>query len=223
MASLQELPVEQLQEELRRRVAEGNRADRRAVDTKLLPAGQPVDTTLIPPPPAASLEPTPVSAWKKASVGTVDLQLPSGHVCRCTRPGLPDLMAQNVLPDLLRPMAQKAIDVGKNGGVQSKEEQDRVMTEVMAEAGGFEAIFDAAARVTAACVVEPPVLYHKRERTRPRDENGELVGPVVWDVIPPEDRKLEVLYTDEIEDNDKFFIFQFVVGGSKDLEAFRNA
>jgi hypothetical protein len=49
-----------------------------------------------------------------------------------------------------------------------------------------------------------------------------LVQPKVS--LPPEDatdRTDDVLYTDEIEDNDKFFILQWAMGGTKDLETFR--
>lgn len=56
--------------------------------------------------------------------------------------------------------------------------------------------------VTVYCVVEPPVEATPAKGVE-RDE--------------------EVLYADEVDINDKMFIFQFAVGGSTDLEEFRKA
>ena len=44
------------------------------------------------------------------------------------------------------------------------------------------------------------------------------------DLLPPEnamDRSNDIVYTDEMDDEDKMFIMQFAMAGAKDLETFR--
>lgn len=147
--------------------------------------------------------------WKKANAAE-ELTLPSGEVCLVKRPGLPQLLADNVLPDVLMPIAMKAISSGQSGDTMSKEQSQAMIGEMVEKEDGIASLFDATDRITAHCVVQPRCLYHRRE-----------VSPGKWETIPDEDREEDCIYTDWVEEQDKMFIFNFVVGGTRDLMRFR--
>jgi hypothetical protein len=151
------------------------------------------------------------SSWKKANQAQV-LPLPSGEVCLVKRPGLPQLMADNVLPDVLMPIAMKAVEQGQKGVAMSQKESSDMIAEVVADGSGLTSLFDATDRITAHCVVEPTCLYHRRE------VKG---SPGEWETIPDSDRDDDAVYTDQVSEEDKMYIFNFVVGGTRDLERFR--
>lgn len=71
-------------------------------------------------------------------------------------------------------------------------------------------------RIAAFCVTEPTVVWHEREV---RVEGAEST----FEEIPEGERDPEIVYTDEMELEDKMFIFQLAVGGSSDLNRFRQA
>lgn len=172
---------------------------------------QPAQTTgLVIEPASAPVGATPVSKWKKKGAA-IELQLPSDNVCLLKRPGLPQLLADNILPDLLTPIAQQAVVAGEEGGGISDEQSKEMMDELLKKEGGMAVMFDSFARITAHCVIEPQVLYHKVQ-----NEEG------IWTAIPDHERNDDVLYTDDVDLEDQMFIFNYVVGGSKDLTRFRS-
>jgi hypothetical protein len=149
------------------------------------------------------------NSWKKAKA-TMELELPSGEVCMVKRPGLPQLIAENVLPDMLTPIANKAIEKGQSGMGVSEAESQEMMANLMKQENGLESMLDSFSRITAHCVIEPTVVFHKRK-----------VDDAKWEAIPENERDEDILYTDDVDLEDQMFIFQFVVGGSKDLTEFR--
>jgi hypothetical protein len=161
------------------------------------------------------LTPTSARAWKKASADT-DLPLPSGHVCRVKRPGLPKLLSEKLLPDMLTPIAQKAVDAGMEGMPKMDD-----LRETFTQPEMMTALFEATDRIAAYCVLEPHVEYHMRKKEAGQADQIQESYKPEWEEIPADERDPDVLYTDDIEFNDKMFIFQFVVGGSRDLEEFR--
>lgn len=48
-----------------------------------------------------------------------------------------------------------------------------------------------------------------------------VTEPKIHEVVPDNLREDDKLYVDEVNDDDKSFIFQFAVGGTSDLETFR--
>lgn len=158
----------------------------------------------------AGATPTTVKGWKKANAER-DLTLPSGNVCLVKRPGLPELIAQGVIPDTLMPFAQEAVKNAETGRPDHDANNSKI-AELMSAPGGMDAMFEAMDRVSALCVIEPPVRYHKQD-----DGRGN------WIELGEGDRDPEVLYTDEVDFDDKVFIFTYVVGGTSDLESFRKA
>jgi hypothetical protein len=145
---------------------------------------------------------TSAKAWKKASQG-IQLELPSGNVVKARRPGVQNLLATGYLPDSLMPIINESIQKGKALPPSKIQETIDSNSSVLLE------IMDATDRIAAKCVIEPVVRYHRVE------VDGE------WEDIPDEDRDDEIVYTDDIDDGDKSFIFQWAMGGSADLERFR--
>jgi hypothetical protein len=174
---------------------------------------------------------TPTSAkdWKKASQ-LEDVELPSGNVAAIKRPGMEALFAAGVLPDELTKIAldqMKQVESGpqdhkKKGKPEAPGSIDpKVMEKFLEKEGAISDIFEAFDRVTAMCVVKPRCEFHKRRLV---DDEGHQVYEgerQVWEEIPAEDRDEEVVYTDDVDMDDKTFIFNYVVGGTRDLESFR--
>lgn len=146
---------------------------------------------------------TSAKEWKKAT-GTTPVDLPSGNVALVKRPGLDKLLAMNLIPDSLTPLALDAVNKGK-GKKPSLNPEDMIR-----DPKAVQEVFQTFDRICAAVVVEPEVRWHMVEV-----EDGELQE------IPESERDEDVLYTDEVDAQDKMFIFQFVVGGTRDLEKFR--
>lgn len=160
---------------------------------------------------------TSAKSWKKRT-GGVDLELPSGNIAKVKRPGMEKLLAAGVIPDQLTPIAMEAVNKGKGPTPQKSEEE--VLQEFLKDQSAMASIFSAFDKVTAMCVVEPKVRLHQytaQDALRDAIPTGYNVG----DEIPEEEREEDLLYTDDVDMEDKTFIFQFVVGGDADLEKFR--
>jgi hypothetical protein len=152
--------------------------------------------------------------WRK-NTAEMELELPSGEVCLVKRPGLPQLIAADVLPDILTNIAQQAIEEGKTGKNPEKALVD--VQSLMSQKEGLSTMLESFSQVTAYCVVQPICRYHRRKLETVRMDGVD----VRWEDIPKEDRNPDFLYTDEVDLEDQMFIFQYVVGGSADLVEFR--
>jgi hypothetical protein len=162
-------------------------------------------------------------AWKRQS--TMELELPSGNVCLVKRPGMEKLLNAGVMPDNLTPIAMAEIKKAQSGGKPDANKKEGIdedlMSKFLEEDGALEGMFRSFDKATVMCVVEPPVRLHFYT------EKDELAGQIpkgfsVNDDVPEEEREEDILYTDDVDMEDKMFIFQFVVGGSKDIESFRS-
>jgi hypothetical protein len=198
--------------ELRRQLAEAEAAASRESEQEQGPA-VPQDHR------PAGLVPTTAKGWKNKLGTPQPLELPSGNVCLVKRPGLPQLLKDGILPDVMTPLAEQAIKA------VDKDEADSAIDDslkgIMARPDGMETMFEAVERVAAHVVVEPIVHYSKRKvEAGQADQMQESYKPA-WELIPEADRDPDILYTDQVDMNDLMFIFQFVVGGSRDLESFR--
>lgn len=170
----------------------------------------------------------PTSSSRKPSKGkygfgkvktTHELELPSHedpddpssphNVCLVKRPGVQGLMKAGVLDsfDSLTSLVQTEHIDRADGKAEFKREQaaragqDYDQTALLKD--DPKKIIEALAlidRVVLFCVVEPKLT------AAPESE---------------EDRDPEVLYVDEIDLDDRMFILNYVMGGSKDLETFR--
>ena len=166
---------------------------------------------------AKNKRPTSATTWKKNSGAVAhDIEMPSGNIAKVRIPGLPTLMAQGLIADSLMPMVNKAIEQGKSGKAPKKSKTtDQEIAELMQDPRKFEDMMDTFDKVLVACVVEPKVVYYKY--TEENAPTPDLVGKV----LPNEERDDEVLYSDEVDMDDKSFLFNLVSGGTRDLETFR--
>lgn len=170
---------------------------------------------------------TPTSArnWRKRT-GGIELELPSGNVCKVKRPGMQKLLEANMLPDSLTPIAMEHIRAAESGGRPTKGKDSdleaEIMDRVMSDPAQMTEIFRSFDKAVAMCVVEPKVQLHFRDVRNPDGTpRKDADGVPEIEEIPEDERDEDVLYTDEIDEDDKQFIFQFVVGGSSDLDRFR--
>lgn len=156
---------------------------------------------------------TSASAWRASSSinQTFLLTLPSGNKAKVKRPGLEAMIAGGDIPDSLLGIAQGAIDKGQ-GKRPDQVLDDKAAAEIAVDPSKWTEMLDSVERIVAKVVVEPKVEYSKRPVEEGSDE---------METIPEEDRFEDVLYTDEIELDDKFFVFDFACGDSADLERFR--
>lgn len=138
------------------------------------------------------------NTWKRKK--GEDLELPSGNVALVKRPGMEAFLTEGIIPDSLMGIINDAIAKGRG---MSREK----MSEVSKDPKMVNDMMDAMDRVLVKVVIEPKVLGHK-------DSSG--------NVIPEEARDDDYVYTDDVDFEDKAFIFNYAVGGTRDLERFRS-
>lgn len=133
-----------------------------------------------------------------------DVKLPSGHTAKVRRPGTQGLIAIGVL-DNLDTLVGLAQNTGTEGGkMPTKEDLETAL-----------AVVD---KVVEYCVIEPATVRPVR-----RDANGKpaLDAEGAETPLTDDERAEDVVYTDEIPLDNRMFILNFCIGGSADLEAFR--
>lgn len=145
----------------------------------------------------------------------VDLELPSltdpedpksdHNMCQLRRPGVQGLIKAGVLDsfDSLTSLVQTELiepneaPKGRRPGAAPKKSEIELLRE---QKENIVASLDLVDRVVLYCVTQPPLTASPKEES---------------------DRKPGVLYVDEIDLEDRMFILQFVLGGTRDLESFR--
>lgn len=140
--------------------------------------------------------PTSVTAWKK-SAQVAPIQLPSGNWMSFRRVGLQALLGMGMMPNSLMAVAQKAVakGEGKEPGIGDAE-----MLQLLADPEKVAQIGKFMDDMICFVAVEPPV------------------NKLPLDGV---DRDPELLYIDEVDEEDKMFIFQVVTGGTTEVESFR--
>lgn len=145
--------------------------------------------------PAKAAEVSDVSAFKQRAKGRI-LPLPSGVVIRAKRVELQTFIMSGNIPNPLMEVVSEALERGQKADVASMVGVDK--GEVDLET--VRDMYDMVNRVVIGSFVEPKV----------HDLPGE-----------GEDRDDDLLYVDEIDDEDKMFIFQWATGGTDDIATFR--
>jgi len=140
---------------------------------------------------AAEAKISSASEFKKKRAGVIEL--PSGMTVRLRNPGgLRIFMANGSIPNSLMPLVKEALDSGTE--MDAKKTSDVVDQDTITE------MMEMMDRIAVTCFVEPR-CYPVPEDDALRDDN--------------------LLYADEVEDEDKMFIFQWVSGGTEDVATFR--
>lgn len=147
-------------------------------------------------------KPTSVKDWKNKSqvqLSPTPLDLPSGNTCLVQPIGITTFVQQGMIPNALMPIVKRAIEAAEKKQADSID-VEKLAAEMMNDMDKMSAIFELADAVTVACVVEPSIS------AVPED-------PVL--------REEDLLYVDEVDIEDKMFILDFAVGGSRNLDKFR--
>lgn len=149
---------------------------------------------------------TPAKEWRR--VVHMELTLPSGNTCLVRRPGLPEMLSSGIFPDDALKIVQESMDTARarTAGREPQQSEDELLEKMLDDPKQIATLWDAFDRVTVYAVVEPMVLYHL-------NDDGS--------VIPFADRLQNALYTDTIDPEDKIHIFNFVCGGTSDVNRFR--
>lgn len=162
--------------------------------------------------------PTSAKAWKSSRTGTImDLELPSGNVCRVKRVDMPTLLASGAFPDSMMAMVTEKVESATGGETRAKPLDNMDAAALMKSPEKLDLLFSSVDKIVPLVVVEPKVLNHRIE------ENG-----VIRELSDEERQALEdeyeegIVWTDEVDIQDKMHIFQFVVGGSRSVEGFRS-
>ena len=125
-----------------------------------------------------------------------DLVVPSGQLCQVRRPGVEGLIKAGVLHDIDSLTAMVEDKHVKRAKGQPQIDVDSVMK----DPGALDNILHVTDRVVCYVVVQP------RIEMTPND---------------PTTRKSGVIYADMVDLEDKMFILNFAVGGTRDFERFR--
>lgn len=141
---------------------------------------------------------TTASAWRKPREG-VELRVPSGNVC-LVRPttGLDSFVRSGRIPNSLMPFVEKAMAKGKPPTTADMEMTPELLSDLMN-------LMD---QVTIDMVISPVV------KRIPQDEKGE-------DLPLSQRPEGDFLWVDDIDFEDKTFIFNYAVGGTRDVKKFR--
>lgn len=138
------------------------------------------------------------NAWLSGGVGTMeDLTVPSGQLCLVRRPGLQGLIKAGVLHNM--DSLSQIVNEKHLNRVAGKGDEIN-MQSFMDDEQALDDVMHVMDKVICHCIVKPEVHMTPNDVTR---------------------RKQGVVYADMIDLVDKIFIFNYVVGGTRDLESFR--
>lgn len=139
------------------------------------------------------------NAWLSGGIGGMeDLTVPSGQTCLVRRPGMEGLMKAGILHNV--DSLSQIVNEKHLMRVEGKKTDEIDMTSLMKDDKGMDEVMLVVDKVICHCVVKPAVQRTPNDVTR---------------------RQPGVVYADMIDLVDKMFIFNFVVGGTRDLERFR--
>lgn len=119
------------------------------------------------------------------------IDLPSGKTARLRRTSIQTLMAAKMIPNNLMGIVQEALNKGKL-------EMDPA--DFLKDPDKMSDMLELVDIVVVHCVLEPVI------HATPKDED---------------ERDDDLLYVDEIDDEDRSFIFQYATGGTSDVAKFR--
>lgn len=145
---------------------------------------------------------------------TTELLLPSGNTCLVKRPGVQGLIKAGLLDSLDSLTAIVQVDHIDANDPRKMAEAVNKMT---ADPSRITEALDVVDKALCFAVVAPKVF--RPIRTDEADKPILLDGKEI--PLEDEERDAERIYTDEVDEEDKMFVFQFLVGGTRDVETFR--
>lgn len=156
------------------------------------------------------------SGWKSP---LTDLDLPSGEVCQVKRVGVQGLMEAGLLDsvDSLTAIVQGDTIPKAQGKPQVN------VKEILDDPSRLDTMMEMADRVVIFAVTQP--VLHPIKVPAIDEETGEPkvdgAGEPVMRILGLEERDGDKVYIDYVDDMDKMYIMNFVMGGPKDLQRFR--
>ncbi len=182
-------------------------------------------------------EPTPKAPAKKAAPAkavptsptyglglatkAMELDLPSGNQCLAIRPGAQGLIKAGLLDSL-----DQLTSIVQSELIDPHDPKKAVQSGVNKLALDPERLLEGLEMIdkTISFVLREPRVYVDVQETddkgkpvfREIEVNGKTLRKPVY-----EPRKKDVLYADDVDLEDKMFIFQWCVGGTSDLATFR--
>ncbi len=176
---------------------------------------------------------TSAKAWK-TSVGTEEVEVPSGNIALIKRVGPEAFLSSGIVPDTLTPMVDEAVR-DKKGMPPEK-----VAKKLADDPTSLPAMIDMMNRVVAYAVVEPHVENvpdciadvevtegRGAKATTTTETCGKALSHACHDVksgghqFKEGQRDSDTLYADEVSLEDRVFVMNYAVGGTRDLERFR--
>jgi len=155
--------------------------------------------------PPAKKKVTSAKNWKSSARTPVELELPSGNICLAINKGMRVFLEEGKIPNSLMEIVTKSIE-----GAEGKTTKGQA---AMAEAAEDpKMLADMIVMIDNAlvmCVVEPVIMPMPTQVI----DDKEVIDESVKDP--------DLLYVDEVDMEDKMFIFQWCVGGTDSVEKFR--
>lgn len=141
-------------------------------------------------------------------------ELPSGFTVKVRNPGgLQAFLAGGTIPNSLMPLIQKALKSGKAPDAKEFLSKDGEVDPAL-----LTDMFEMMDNIAVQCIVEPRI-HPKLTQADVEKWNAENPDKRVSD---PEDlRRADTLYVDELPMDDKQFLMQWIMGGTRNLETFR--
>lgn len=162
----------------------------------------------------------------------IDLEMPSGQLAQVRRPGVTGLIKAGLLDSLdsLTALVKtEHMDRVKKGASTTPEITKEDIAELAKDKDRLISALDLMDKVVEYVVVQPHVLrpVQRDETGKPilmwrgklNDDTGEQIREEL--PLPDDERVAGQVYTESVDPTDKVYIFQFVVGGVRDLEQFR--
>lgn len=147
------------------------------------------------PAPKAEAKPTAISDFKKKAGGI--MELPSGAFVKVRNPGgMKAFLEAGIVPNSLMTIVNNALETGTQPDMSKLSGEDGQMDEKT-----LNEMLELMDNITIMVVKDP------------------VISPAPGS---EDDRSDDELYIDELDTEDKMFLFQWATGGTRDLEQFRS-
>lgn len=161
---------------------------------------------------AEALRISQVGDFKKRIGGIIEL--PSGLTVKARNPGgLRAFLNTGLIPNSLMGIIQKGLDKGSGKGIAAEIVKDgkidsEMLTDMMQMMDGIACKVIVEPRIYPTLTENDLLEWNDNHLDDQKDSVEEL-------------RRDDRLYADELPDDDKMFLFQWISGGTRDLETFR--
>lgn len=146
---------------------------------------------------------TKAAQFKSLAQGS-ELTLPSGFTVVARRVDIRTMLKTGRIPNTLRPILDRAM--------QGEEAKPEELGNILDDPEKLDEMFGFVDQLWVDCVIDPV------SAPDPRPEVKDAQGNVIHEAEPDDP---EIVYPKDVQDADKMFIMNWCMGGSKDLERFR--